>query len=99
MISGNALIECGAGSVHSIASVNSLNGMGVIAMKSAAPGPIGSLKSEISDDEFDSFMNNAEVLLFFHNIESLDSIMSTFTNLREMMVEERERLNKEENDE
>lgn len=97
MISGNALIECGTGSVVGTYTVNNITGAGLVAMRSCLPGPIDT--REVEPGEFESIMSSAEVLICFNNIESLDSVIGTLTKLREMMVEERERLNKECRDE
>ena len=97
MISGSAMIECGSGSVASTYSVNTVTGAGLIVMRSCLPQPIGT--RDLEPGEFDSIMSNAEVMFCFNNIESLDSVIGTFTKLREAMVEERERLDNEEKDE
>lgn len=97
MISGSAMIECGTGSVSSTCGVNAVTGAGLVAMRSCLPRPIGT--RDLEPGEFDSIMSNAEVMFCFNNIESLDSVIGTFTRLREMMVEERARLDNEEKDE
>ena len=94
MISGSAMIECGTGSVASTCTVNTVTGAGLVAMRSCLPQPIGT--REFEPGEFESILSNAEVLFCFNNIESLDTVIGTFTRLREMMLEERERLNNEE---
>lgn len=98
MIKGNAIIECGMGTTHSVSAVHSETGMGVVGMRTGTPVPIGE-NTEMNHEEFEEFMAGAEVLIYFRNIESIDSVINTFTGLREMMAEERERLDKEENDE
>ena len=96
MISGSALIECGTGSVASTYTVNTVTGAGLVAMRSCLPQPMGT--REFEPGEFDSIMSKAEVMICFNNIESLDVVIGTFTRLREMMVEERQRLDNEEKD-
>lgn len=97
MISGKAIIECGTGSVASTTAVNTITGTGVVGMRSCTPAPIGT--RDLEQGEFESIMDSAEVMFFFHNIESLDVVIGTFTRLRNDMVEERKRLDMEENDE
>lgn len=97
MISGSAIIECGTGSVASTHAINTVTGAGLVAMRSCPPQPIGS--RDLEPGEFESIMSNAEVMFFFNNIESLDSVIGTLTRLREAMVEERKRLDNEEKDE
>ena len=94
MISGSAMIECGTGSVASTCAVNTVTGAGLVVMRSCLPQPIGT--RDLDPGEFDSIMSNAEVMFCFNNIESLDCVIGTFTRLRELMIEERERLDKEE---
>ena len=97
MISGKVLIECGDGSVESAAAVNPVDGAGLVFMRSTMPQEIGT--TNMSKEEFEALMDNAEVMLCFRNIESLDVFISNFTQLRERMIEEREQLNKEARDE
>ena len=98
MISGSAMIECGTGSVVSLAFVNGDNGIGVVAMRSCPPEAVGISKEVVDRERFEKFMEKVEVLFCYHNVESLDVTISTFTRLREMMIEERERKNEEENE-
>lgn len=96
MIHGHAVIECGTGSVVSTTAVDTVKGMGIVGMMSCLPEPIGT--RDLKHGEFETLMSNAEVMFCFHNIESLDTVIGTFTRLREDMIEARKILDNQEND-
>ena len=89
MIKGTATIQFGSGSVASAAGVDEESGVGAVFMRSVAPGKIG---RDPSDGKFDweSVMENAEVAVYFTNVESLDVQIHTLQQLREDMIKVKE---------
>ena len=85
MISGKAVIECGMGTTVGTYGVQGDTGTGAYFMKSCEPRPIGS--SPLRDEEWNRITNDPEIVFYFHNIESLDSVLHSLNSLREMMVE------------
>lgn len=87
MIKGSATIQFGSGSVASAAGVDYENDVGIICMRSVSPGKIGRDFGEV-DAEF--VKNNAEVVIYFTNVESLDAHIRMLEQLRENMANHKE---------
>lgn len=82
MIRGSAVIECGTGSVESISACTE-DGVGVVFMRSGPPRKMG----VTSDNGWRG--ENAEVIIYFNNVESLDVVIDTYQSLRADMVKQR----------
>lgn len=82
MIKGTATILFGAGSVESGAYADPDSGVGHVYMRTVVPGKIG---RECHSNPA-TLMNEAEVRVYFTNVESLDSQIAILTALREDMI-------------
>lgn len=89
MIRGSAIIECGNGTNESISAVHRELGTGAVFMRTCPPHKIG--KRPIKEGNW--YGEDAEVIMYFNNIESLDVIISTLNDLRESMVTHKEKNN------
>lgn len=88
MIKGTAVIEFGSGSVASAGGVLEGTGIGVLCMRSVAPGLIG--RGIRREEDVEKTKTDPEVMAYFTNIESIDSFINTLTSLRTIMQEVRE---------
>lgn len=81
MIKGKATILFGTGSVESQGFVDADSGIGHIYMNSAVPGKVGRHGSVRQ-----SLTTEAEVVVYFTNVESLNSQIDLLTALRDDMI-------------
>ena len=85
MISGKAMVECGTGSTVSTWMFDPNNDIGMIFIRSKEPTPNNICPCKMPENYN---WNDAEVKLYFHNVESLKSVTSVFTELIEVMSSE-----------
>lgn len=90
MIKGSAIIQFGSGSVASWVGCSDAGNVGGMLLRTCSPGKIG---RDLKRVDWKKVKNDPEVVIYFTNVESLDSVISDLKELRKYMTKSEEETN------